>query len=356
MEQKGAVVHEGHEGFDDRVADPRSEGLEALEGSDLAGEPFVEELEEGLDGGLAGTGAVWQDGTCREGRRQDFEEWAPAAESPRAPSTEEILGEEPEILGRAPRRVRQLERRLAPVLEAIVPRVSRVLGVTFGDPLAEDELLFGEQAALGHGDGEGGVALEPATGWSAEDDALAEELAAQAGAAAGEIEASSLAGGLVVHLLASAPLEVKSLAPVLVRRIVRLVRLLRRSSRSRPLVLVVPAITRHTVASLMERLANGRRVSRRTASRTLAKEALRMLTRPRRAAVALTRNRILRGHLRRRLRRPSSSERLRGVASDGPWKDDDARPPAESYRRRPEPLDQPGRDDSRAPRPTRRPR
>lgn len=317
-------MHEDQKRIDELADGVLITGLAALEESDLASESPDEELEDGLDD-VEDAEEVWDEFAGCDWRR-DSNESLPVVEQSSGSAWKTMPEKggtvEFQISDQAIRRVQTLKRRLAPVLEIVVPRVPRALGIDLQDHSWNDGASsFGAEPPLF--DREAGSEMETVTKvppvWDAEDEELAEELAAQTGAVPSDAEATALAGGLILHLLAPAPPEVKRLAPILVRRLVRLVRLFRRSSYSRPLVLALPTILRRTVASLMESLANSGQVGQRNASHALALETLWILERPRRTAVVLTRNQILRDRLRGRAR------------GQGPGRDGDH--PANTWRR-----------------------
>lgn len=76
-------------------------------------------------------------------------------------------------------------------------------------------------------------------------------------------------------------------SPHLTKGIGKVARRLHRDPRTRHLLKVVPAIARHTVGSIAHQAARGRRVTPRTAVRTLAHQARRVLAHPRHRRHAL---------------------------------------------------------------------
>ncbi len=185
-------------------------------------------------------------------------------------------------------------RRHLPLLRRLAPLAARtVLGELDPETLDEDEADL-EQPGESEAEAED---EDVVPGLSAEDEALAEALAAAAAVATGEEEAAGLVGGVTILILGPAPIRIRRLTPVLVRRATRLVRLLRRSPATRPLVPVVSTITKATTRRLVRRAAAGRPVTPAVAVGTMARQTARTLGRPRRIARALARNRAQRRRL-----------------------------------------------------------
>ncbi len=165
-----------------------------------------------------------------------------------------------------------------------------------------------ELAATETGDTEDEMQAMEVSDLAVESEALAEDLAAAAAAAPSDSDAQSLVGGITIHIIAPAPFQVKSVAPIIIRRNARLVRVLRRSPKKRVLIRTIPTITRRTVATLARKVRKGKPVTARTAIRVLKKHTRRTLASRRLRAIALARHRSRRRALqrvRRRRTRPS---------------------------------------------------
>lgn len=152
-----------------------------------------------------------------------------------------------------------------------------------GDPFVEEE--FDPESGW-----DGDLEAYSDTGLTAEAEALAHYLAGEAAETEDDEEADCLAGGLVVQIFTTAPVVIKKVLPALMNRTVRLVRMLRRKPRIRPLVRVLPVIEASTMATLSRAARQGLPVTRRAAIRTLGRETVRVFRNPRRVAMALRRN------------------------------------------------------------------
>ncbi len=190
-------------------------------------------------------------------------------------------------------------------LTGTLKNLTRLAGKLYGVAEAEELEMEGES------DSEDELGDLEVPGLSLEDYALAEDLAAQAAAAECDGEAQSLVGGITIHIIAPAPFKIKKVAPIIIRRTTRLVRLLRnKKTPGRVLVRTVPTIIRRTVGSLVRKGRKGKPVTKRTAVRVLAKQTRRVLSSPKRTAAALVRNRVKRARLRRPLPRRRQPGRL----------------------------------------------
>lgn len=235
---------------------------------------------------------------------------------------EELHGleeDEADEFGRVFRRLRRKLTPLAPLLRRLAPVAARAVmgGAAPGvaallreeeeedeDGLFEDGFL-GEEEMFGLGEEEEEDEDEDeylgedelGEGMDPETEELAELLAAAAGYADSEEEAAGLIGGVTIHIMGPAPVRIRRMTPVVVRRAVKLTKLLRRSPRTRPLVPVVAAVTRATKKSLARRAATGRPVSKATVARTMAKATAKTLRSPQTVAKALARNVVKRRRL-----------------------------------------------------------
>jgi len=89
--------------------------------------------------------------------------------------------------------------------------------------------------------------------------------------------------------------------PRLTRGVTRVAKVLHRNPATRPLLRAMPAIARRTVQSVARQAAHGRPVTAKSALRTLAHQARRVLTHPHHRLRAMRRSTILDNHLHRRI-------------------------------------------------------
>lgn len=222
---------------------------------------------------------------------------------------------EADQFGKLFRHIRRRVGQMAPVLKRLAPVAGRMvlggaggpLGALAGNLLREDPLGEAEWEnelfhleSLGESEDEleaDGEEEDEPPGLSGESEAMAELMAAAAGAADSEEEAAGLIGGVTIHILGPAPVRVRRMTPVIVRRATRLTRLLRRSPSTRPLVPVVASITRATTKKLARQAASGKPVTPATVARTMARQTARTLQSPSRIAKALTKNAVRRRRL-----------------------------------------------------------
>ena len=293
-------MNEDHEFLDQMSSGPEIGDFEAMDelgSGDGESEGFEEMLED--EGAFEDDGAFEGEGLFDDEGFSDFED---DGEYGLGESYElddegfsdfELEPEADEFFGGLMRGISSLARRVAPVLRTVAPIAIRALGSGMFED-GEDE--FDSEA----GDSEDEMEAENVPGLGALDDALAEELAAAAAAAASDAEAQSLAGGITIHIMTPAPFKVKRLAPIIVKRSARLVKVLRRSRRGRPLLKVLPKIKKKTVATLVRKARKGKKVTRKTAVRVLKKQARKVLSSPKKTAVALKRNKTVRRKLKRK--------------------------------------------------------
>jgi hypothetical protein len=209
---------------------------------------------------------------------------------------------------------RLLKRRALPLLRRIAPRAAQAVLGRLPGSLGEDEdededldleafgapttamLLADDDESLEEQDEDDIV-----PGLSVEDEALAEALAAAAMTAGSEEEAAGLVGGVTIQILGPTPIRIRRMTPLMVSRATRLVKVLRRSKRTRPLVPLVSTITKKTVKRLTRRAASGKSITPRIVATTMAKQTARTLASPKRVACGLVRNRIKRKRLNRKV-------------------------------------------------------
>lgn len=215
-----------------------------------------------------------------------------------------------EFLGKIWKKVKKVGKVIAPIAKKLAPIAGKVVGGAFGGPAGA--MIGGKLGGLvsqlesdgfdsfdDEADTEDEIQATTVPGLTAGNAALAEEFAAEAADTEDEAEAQSLAGGVTIHILSHAPMSVQRVSPILVRRSARLAHLLRRSPRTRPFLKTLPAINRNTVATLAKKAAKGKPITPRTAVRTMAKQTMRVIGNPQRAATALVKNDLQRRKLRR---------------------------------------------------------
>jgi hypothetical protein len=151
----------------------------------------------------------------------------------------------------------------------------------------------------GEGDTEDELQATTVPGLTSQQEALAEEFAGESAETESEAEAQSLAGGVTIHILSHAPMAVRRVSPILVRRSAHLAQLLRRSPQTRPFLKTLPMINKRTAATLAQKAAKGKPITPRIAARTMARQTMRVIGNPQRAATALVKNDMHRRRLRR---------------------------------------------------------
>lgn len=127
-------------------------------------------------------------------------------------------------------------------------------------------------------------------------DALMEHLGHAAAETHSEAEAEALVGAMVplaARVVARAAPAITRATPGLVCGLAGVVRTLRSSPATRPLIRTVPSIVRNMAASLAQQSSRGVAVTPQTAVRTLARQTLRVLGSPQQAAHAFRRSRSL---------------------------------------------------------------
>jgi hypothetical protein len=184
---------------------------------------------------------------------------------------------------------------LGPAGASLGKAVGSALGE--GEDEQEDE-LEGEQEMVHE------IAAHPVT----QNEALAEMLAEAACHEMHEGEAEAMAGAAAITVLSPKDRRaLRRILPHLVRGTAILTRILRRKRRTRIGVKAVPTIMRRTVKSLKRQAAKGKRITRRRAAHTAAKQVRRVLGSPKAAATAIMRN----TKVSRRIRRPRRRIRRR---------------------------------------------
>jgi len=211
------------------------------------------------------------------------------------------------FLGNVWKKVKSVAKKVAPVLKKLAPIAGKVVGGALGGPAGAmiGSKLGGFVSQLeaeefdGEGDTEDELQATTVPGLTQQMEAMAEEFAGESAETENEAEAQSLAGGVTIHILSHAPLAVRRVSPVLVRRSARLAQLLRRSPHTRPLLKTLPSIQKRTAAALAVKASKGKPITPRTAVRTMAKQTMRVMGNPQRTAAALVKNDLHRRRLRR---------------------------------------------------------
>lgn len=231
---------------------------------------------------------------------------------------------EDQFLGRIVRRVAKVARGAAPLLRRLAPIAAKlVAGAVPGgavlsalpgllgeeperhpDPFAdpfdmEDPFDFEAMSDFEEEDGEEEAweAEVPLGEEEGESGMLAETLLAEAARAVSDTEAAALAGGITITITGPAPISVRRVTPVLTRGTANIVRVLRRSPVTRPLVPVAGAIARSTTRVLAKRAASGQPVTPAVAARVMARQTAKTLQKPSRVAKAVVRNAVQRRRL-----------------------------------------------------------
>jgi hypothetical protein len=127
-------------------------------------------------------------------------------------------------------------------------------------------------------------------------DAMMEHLGHAAAETHSEAEADALAGAMVPLAARAIPQAAPSImraSPGLVCGLAGVVRTLRRSPATRPLVRTVPAIVRSAATSIARQTSRGAAVTPQAAVRTLARQTARVLGSPRLATLAFRRSQRL---------------------------------------------------------------
>lgn len=127
-------------------------------------------------------------------------------------------------------------------------------------------------------------------------DALMEHLGHAAAETQSEAEAEALAGAMIPlaarAVPGAAPVILRA-SPGLVCGLSGVVRSLRRSPTTRPLLRTVPSIVRRTAASIAQQTAQGAPVTPQQAIQTLARQTYRVLRSPQQSVRAFQRSRVL---------------------------------------------------------------
>jgi len=176
---------------------------------------------------------------------------------------------------------------LGSLLPKIAPLALNALGGLFGESEYE---MDGEDS-----NDEINATIVP--GLRSDNDVLSEQMAAEAAVTESEAEAQALAGAIPSCILSHTPAKIKKVAPTIIKDLSKVTRVLRKTSKGRKIVPVIANITKRTVATLAKKAQKGKPITHATASRVLAKQVKKVLTSPKKTAVALSKNKIKRKKL-----------------------------------------------------------
>ncbi len=288
----GSLLGEGEEELEDENS---FESEDEIEGeSSLEGEGWL-----GAIGNIAGS-------LLGEGEDEDENSFESEDEA------EQFFGGLKKFLKKVP--WKQIAKVAAPIVgTAIGGPFGTALGGLASKALGEGE--YEDEMEI-EGEGEQEMVHEIAAHPLTHNEAVAEMMAEAASLEAHEGEAEAMAGAATLTVIS--PSDRRALRRVL-RHLVRgsavLTRILRRRRSTRPLVRAVPSIMRRTVKDLKRQAARGIPVTRQGAARAAAKQVRRVLSSPKAAAAAITRNvKVSRAYKRPHRTSQSSSFRRRRSA------------------------------------------
>lgn len=210
------------------------------------------------------------------------------------------------------RGAKKVAKAVAPVAKQLAPQIGKVVGGALGTAIGMPGLGASAGAQLGgfiqnlEAD-DMGYAFESfeqdddtADEMDAEDFidaddpdiALAEFMASAASKTQSAIDSAAMAGAIATAATAKSPMKIRAVAPVLCAANARAAKVMAQSPNSKVLIKTLPTITQKTVATLTKKAAKGKGVSAKTASRVMAKHAVKTLSQPKELAKALAKNQI----------------------------------------------------------------
>jgi hypothetical protein len=221
-------------------------------------------------------------------------------------------GEGDQFLGKLIKGAAGLVRRAIPALGKLLPQATQaVQGSAHGSPAVPQPQDMGPQDDGGFGSADGGdfgpdmqededededYGFDGETGLMGEDEdeagLMAESMLSQAARAMTDQEAAALASGITITITSSAPIVVRRITPVLAKGAANIVRVLRQTPSTRPLVPVVGQITKATTRVLTKRANAGKAVTPAIAARVMAQQTAKMLSKPSKVAKALVKNAV----------------------------------------------------------------
>jgi hypothetical protein len=214
-----------------------------------------------------------------------------------------------------------------PVLKKVAKVAAPIVGTAIGGPIG-GKLGSMAAGALGEGEfedesedefedeGESETASEISGHPLTNNEAVAEMMAEAASVESREGEAEAMAGAAVVAVISPKDRRaLRRILPHLTRGTAILTRILRRRRSTRMGVRAVPTIMRRTVKSLKRQAAKGKKITRRRAGRTAARQIRRVLGNSKAAITAIRRNRkVSRAYKRpRHMRRRFAARRRRST-------------------------------------------
>jgi hypothetical protein len=203
-----------------------------------------------------------------------------------------------------------------PILKSVAKVAAPIAGTVIGGPLGGKlgSMVAGslegeyedEQEGEYEDESESEIASEISSHPLTHNEAVAEMMAEAASIEAREGEAEAMAGASVISVINPRDRRaLRRILPHLTKGVAILTRILRKRRITRVGVRAVPTIMRRSVRSLKRQAAKGRKLTRRRAGRTFARQVRSVLGNPRAAATAIRRNAKVSGAYKRprRIRR-----------------------------------------------------
>jgi hypothetical protein len=197
-------------------------------------------------------------------------------------------------------KIRNLARRLAPVLKQVAPKAVQAVGTAIAGPNMGQTLgsLAGQLATESEFEAEFASEFESEDEFESEfeyeampqPEALAEALAALASQVQSEAEAEAYTGAFTARIIPIRSVSMRRIYPRLVRGTAALTHVLRKSPRTRPLVQTIPTIAARAGQKLSRQAAQGRPITTTTAARVMAGETKKVLGNPITSARTLLRS------------------------------------------------------------------
>ena len=173
-------------------------------------------------------------------------------------------------------------------LSSILPQVAPIALKALGGLFEDEEFEADGEDSIDE------INAKAIPGLRNDNDVLSERLAAEAASTESELEAQALAGAVPACLLSHTPAKVKKVAPTISKGVAKITRVLRKTGRGKKVVPAIADITKRTVATLVKKALKGKPITNQTAARVLAKQTKKVLTSPKKTAVALSKNKIKR--------------------------------------------------------------
>lgn len=173
-------------------------------------------------------------------------------------------------------------------IRSILPRVAPIALKALGGLFEEEEFEADSE------DSNDEINATAVPGLRTDNDVLSEQMAAEAAFAESEAEAQALAGAVPACILSHTSPKVKKVTPTISKGVAKIAKALRRTGHGKKIVPVIADITKRTAATLSKKAAKGKPISNSTAKRVLIKQAKKVLTSPKKTAVALSKNKLKR--------------------------------------------------------------